>query len=554
MKWKYNNKIDDNVIGSFYISPQKILKYTGDIGNPNAILSQDKECSVLKWCSTDETSIIVDFGQEINGGIMIETGWPVNDIWSVKCRLRFGESVSEVINTPNNNHSIHDLVLEIPLLGKTEFGNTGFRFFRLDILQPDAVMKVKEISAIVKERPFDYKGNFECSNKMFNKIWLTGARTVHLCCQDVIYDGIKRDRLLWVGDLHPQINVIKSVFGPKKVVQETLIKCLETQQENGWMNGICSYTLWWLICVAQWYQYTGDMKWLAELKTDFIWQVKRVLSFIDENGKESYTGWRFIDWVVEGDDRCIDQSLHYLSINALSHSLKVLTALDAEDTYAQCFKVKENLLSIDVECSSCIQAASLAALANIYKPQISGTLSPKNIDKQMSTWYGYYLLEAFSQLGHNSVAMNLIEEYWGGMLELGATTFWEHFNVNWLNGACRIDEIPQTGRNDVHKDYGEHCFDGLRKSLCHGWAAGPTAWMTENVLGIKILEAGCKKISINPNLGSLEFARGAMPLPNGLLEVEILRGPNNRYIINHNSPDNTEVMLLSPEATYETTI
>lgn len=28
-------------------------------------------------------------------------------------------------------------------------------------------------------------------------------------------------------------------------------------------------------------------------------------------------------------------------------------------------------------------------------------------------------------------AFNLIENYWGKMLELGATTFWEDFDVEW---------------------------------------------------------------------------------------------------------------------------
>ena len=43
-------------------------------------------------------------------------------------------------------------------------------------------------------------------------------------------------------------------------------------------------------------------------------------------------------------------------------------------------------------------------------------------------------------------AFNLIENYWGKMLEFGATTFWEDFDVEWTKNAYGIDEMPQIGK------------------------------------------------------------------------------------------------------------
>jgi alpha-L-rhamnosidase len=40
-----------------------------------------------------------------------------------------------------------------------------------------------------------------------------GADTVHLCMQDYLWDGIKRDRLVWIGDMHPEVSTINAVFG-----------------------------------------------------------------------------------------------------------------------------------------------------------------------------------------------------------------------------------------------------------------------------------------------------------------------------------------------------
>jgi len=42
-------------------------------------------------------------------------------------------------------------------------------------------------------------------------------------------------------------------------------------------------------------------------------------------------------------------------------------------------------------------------------------------------FYGYYMLNARAEAGDYQGAMDNIREYWGSMLDLGATTFWEDF-------------------------------------------------------------------------------------------------------------------------------
>ena len=101
--------------------------------------------------------------------------------------------------------------MEIPRDGMIEIGNTGFRFVRLDLLQNNATISLKEISAILRYRDIPYLGSFECNDQRLNKIWITGAYTVHLNMQEFLWDGIKRDRVVWLGDMHPELMTI-SVF------------------------------------------------------------------------------------------------------------------------------------------------------------------------------------------------------------------------------------------------------------------------------------------------------------------------------------------------------
>lgn len=57
-----------------------------------------------------------------------------------------------------------------------------------------------------------------------------------------------------------------------------------------------------------------------------------------------------------------------------------------------------------------------------------------------------------------------MRDYWGAMLDVGATSFWENFDIAWTNNCFRIDEMPVAGKTDIHGDYGEFCYPGFRHS------------------------------------------------------------------------------------------
>jgi hypothetical protein len=146
--------------------------------------------------------------------------------------------------------------------------------------------------------------------------------------------------------------------------------------------------------------------------------------------------------------------------------------------------------------------------------------------KGVSTFYGYYVLQALAAARATDTALDFISQYWGAMLDLGATTFWEDFDLAWLENAARIDELVPPGKKDVHGGYGAYCYIGFRHSLCHGWASGPTAWLSENVLGITPLEPGFRRVRVAPQLGRLAWAEGAYPTPHGPIRVRHERRPD----------------------------
>lgn len=79
---------------------------------------------------------------------------------------------------------------------------------------------------------------------------------------------------------------------------------------------------------------------------------------------------------------------------------------------------------------------------------------------------------------------------------------------------------PVPGKADIHADFGAYCYKGLRHSLSHGWSCGPAPFLGERVLGVRFLAPGGTKVTIHPDLGDLDFVRGGVPTPCGVITVE----------------------------------
>ena len=135
-----------------------------------------------------------------------------------------------------------------------------------------------------------------------------------------------------------------------------------------------------------------------------------------------------------------------------------------------------------------------------------------------------------------------IRQFWGGMINLGATTFWEDFNLDWTVDAAGITDIVPAGKNDIHSDFGDYCYKQLRHSLCHGWSSGPTPWLSEYVLGVSVVEPGCKTIRIVPHLGDLQWVEGTFPTPYGVIKIRHDKQSNGTVVSKISSPKEIRII------------
>jgi len=475
--------------------------------------------------SKEQASIIFDFGKELHGGLEIVTGmWPGGK--PVHVRVRFGESVSETMadigeeSNATNDHAIRDWDVKLPWLGKVEIGNTGFRFVKIDLLNDDAELQLKEINAISIMRDIPYLGSFKSNDERLNKIWKTGAYTVHLNMQEYLWDGIKRDRLVWVGDMHPEVMTILSVFGANEVVPKSLDLIAEITPADEWMNGISSYSMWWLLIQHQYYMNTGNLDYLKKHENYIFELLAKLESKIDKNGKEVLDGHRFLDWPTSEDASAIHAGLQSMLVMTFKAGKEMAQIIGNSEQADYCDTVIRKLKLYTPDLPTRKSPGALMALAGLNDAKsVNDKLLVKGGVKDISTFYGYYVLNAMAMAGNYEGAISFISEYWGAMLDLGATSFWEDFDIAWTKNAGRIDEITPENRVDVHTAYGDYCYFGLRHSFCHGWASGPTAWLSQYVLGVEVVETGCKAVKITPHLGGLEWVEGTYPTPMGVIKI-----------------------------------
>ncbi|NOY59219.1 MAG: alpha-L-rhamnosidase [Calditrichaeota bacterium] len=509
------------------------------------MLNQSSSCKLVN--KGKAPGLLLDFGKELHGGIQIMIG-RMQSQQPVRLRVRFGESASEAMSdigdghNATNDHAVRDQTILAPWLGTVEIGNTGFRFVRIDLLDENRAVPVIGVRAVFLYRDLEYKGTFRCSDERLNKIWETGAYTVHLCMQDYLWDGIKRDRLVWIGDMHPETMTVMTVFGKHGIVPASLDLIKANTPLPGWMNGISSYSMWWLMIQYDWYLYQGDISYLRKQKKYILDLLNQLMQYIGRNNSEKLPETRFLDWPSNAHPKAINAGLHALLVLTLDRGAKICMALDDESWAKKCELAVRRLKQYVPDAGQSKQAAALMALAGLASPQkLNKNIMAVDGAHGLSTFYGYYVLKARALAGDYQGCLDIIRSYWGGMLDMGATTFWEDFDLAWMNNSCGIDRLPRPGENDIHGDFGNYSYKGFRHSLCHGWASGPTAWLSEYVLGIKPLEPGFRVVAIEPHLADLQWVEGTFPTPMGVIKVRHERNSKGVVVSTIEVPEGVRV-------------
>lgn len=469
--------------------------------------------------------VVLDFGKELCGGLRFVTRQTQG---LAEFRITLGESLTECCanigeKNAGNDHSPRDFEVKVPFMSDLTFGQSGFRFARVELLSEGPAL-IKNIYAVNTLPHFEREAVIKTSDEELNKIIDTAIYTLKLNLQKgLILDGIKRDRLVWSGDLHQEIVNSLYLYGDNANITNSLTFLKQETPATKWINTFPSYSGWWVINLCDYYRLTGNIEYFNENKTYAEDVLKHFDACIDEDGTMHLEGTGmpyFLDWPTCNTEDAIIGTAAIIMLAAKKYT--EVSALSGSEcsSCVVCDRVIQKLEKyLDMPCEY-KQTRAFQILAGRNADGESGFLE-KGGAKGFSTFMAYYILTADAMSGGKDM-LSIMKEYFGAMISRGATTFWEDFHMEWLEGSGRIDEWPKEGEKDIHGDYGAFCYLGFRHSLCHGWASGVLAFIIEYMLGLKMSDGG-RKYEIHPDSLGVDEIYAKIPVESGWLEI-VVRG------------------------------
>lgn len=537
-----------------FLLPARIVKTSGKVTDSEKLLEKkpmqiglnETSFTTLSNDSEGETaSVLLDFGTEIHGGIRLMI-YHIKSAGYPQLRLTFGESAAEAESklgekNAKNDHAVRQFTVPAPGLSDQEWGQTGFRFVKIELMTENASVELKSALAVFIYRNYEYKGSFSCNDKTINRIYDTAAYTCHLNLQNMVWDGIKRDRLVWIGDMMPESMTVHDLFGSIPIVEESLNFVREQTPVSSWMCDLPSYSMWWVLILWDCYLVSGNKNFMQENKDYVIKLLNKLCGLVNDDGSDSVPEY-FFDWPTHGE-KAAKSGVRSLLRMALESGMLIADYFGEKKLENDCKAKRKCLDLVKEEHFGFKQAAAFLSLSGALDKEKSAKFITENGTSGFSTFLLYYILRAAMEGGKEKESLSLLKKYSMEMIEHGATTFWEDFHSEWCENSDKITDIPSDTKHDIHGDYGDFCYKGFRHSLCHGWASGAVPYLTECVLGVKVLEAGCKTVKIEPHLSGLKWVKGTFPTPYGVIDISHRINDDGELITEVKAPK--EVKIIS---------
>ncbi|AGA77946.1 family 78 glycoside hydrolase catalytic domain [Echinicola vietnamensis] len=401
--------------------------------------------------------------------------------------------------------------------------------FRYVQVQHDPGVSYDSVSMLYEYLPVEYRGEWNSSDELLNEIWDVSAYTMHLNTREFFLDGIKRDRWIWSGDAYQSYLMNYYLFFDNASVRRTLLALRGKEPVSSHMNTIMDYSFYWFVGIYDYYLYSGDEEFIKNFYPRMVSMMDFCLGRRNEHGMmEGLPGdWIFIDWadgLSKQGEVSFEQMLLARSLEAMAVSAEIAGDHEGHATYQKLAdEMKEKLFEVfwsedreaimhqRVDGKVLDNVTRYANMFGIFFDYFSddqkeavkhSVLLNDEVQKITTPYMRFYELEALCAMGEQAFVLDEIRDYWGGMLDLGATSFWEKYDPN----ESGTEHLSMYGR-----PYG--------KSLCHAWGASPVYLFGKYYLGVKPLSAGYETYEIRPELGGLDWMEGKVPTPNGDVSV-----------------------------------
>jgi len=478
-----------------------------------------------------------DFGAEVFGRPELRV--------QGKGELRFypGESRIEALNNDPVHFEQHVPAIEVETGLVVAPVELALRYLRVDA---SPGVTVENVRLRASTHPVRYRGAFESSDPLLDRIWMHAAYTLRLCMREMFLDGLKRDRLPWVGDLYLAGLANAHVFFDAGIMRRTLVALHGADPDAVDFNGIVDYSLFWILALRDYVLHFGDLAFLRQMRPGLDRLMEVLEQRRDDQGliPSERCLWLFIDW-AEVDKAGYSSCLEFLSIQALD-AYSLLCRWDGDAAAAERWQATvtqrraaararfwsaqlgafrdctgsdaagrhANFLAVLSETATAEQTESLTrrVLLNDGTPAV-GTPYMRSLEAM-----------ALARCGRRDAMLDVLRSYWGDMLDAGASSFWERYDA----GETGEAQLAMYGRP-------------YAMSLCHAWSAGPVFLLGGELFGCRPIEPGWARFRLELCELPLSQASASLPTPQG--EIKITRSGQKATV---HIPANT-VMVCNGE-------
>ena len=307
-----------------------------------------------------------------------------------------------------------------------------------------------DVRAEYEYLPLKQRGSFVTGEDIIDRVWETAAYTFHLNCREFLLDGIKRDRWVWSADAYQSLFVNRYLFLDRDIEKRTLIALGGKQPFRCHINTIMDYSFFWIISLWEYYRTYGDKEFLQQIYP----QAEAVMAFCrgrtDPDGfmRGKPNDWVFIDWAPmdKTGALCGEQ---ILCAKALEHFADICGVIGQPGAYCRNaaealrrsvmdrFYDTEQRVFIDsfesgkhnVTRHSNILAYLFLPLTEQQKSDIYERVLLNGDVAQITTpYFKFYENQVHCEHGNTVLLEQSIREYYGSMLETGATTLYEEYD------------------------------------------------------------------------------------------------------------------------------
>ena len=472
--------------------------------------------SILGQILDRKAEFIVDFDEHVVGQLRLTIGLGGNVADApLRLRLVFGEVVAEVAEPFDpypgtlSRSWLQDEIVTIDVLPATIIlpRRYAFRYLKIQVIDtsPWYTIHIDDIVCLAVSSA-DSRALSPTSEQLdtsYRELDRVSLRTLSNCMQTVFEDGPKRDRRLWIGDLRLQALTNYASFKNNDLVKRCLYlfaglandtgaipaNVYETPVPHGGNEILYDYSALYPVVLADYYRASADRDTATDLWPAAKRQLEIVLQFVNKEGVFNDPGniWLLVDWCKPLDRQA---SLQSIIIYALRHAVIFAQSIDQPGD-AQEFAKKISIMEkaarenfYDAENNLCVSGtAKQVSWASWAWMTLAGVLTADEAVRSFlalkkshdpilpqGPYLYHHVVEALFMCGLVDHATAILEKYWGGMLDKGATTFWEVYNPD----------------DDFLSPYNSH----LINSYCHAWSCTPSYFIRTKLMGDKQKKVG----------------------------------------------------------------